>query len=168
MLAPRRCRTFLTYITGMAQSNQTKAETNVTSGWITICGWQAVTASAAYLIGTLIQGLIALTHPSYSPVPWQGMLFLWAIVLFSVFVNTVASRALARFEGVIFLLHLFGFFAVLAPLVALGPHGQPSIFTTFLNEGNWSTQALSFFVGLPGAVFSLIGACGMYRFGGTC
>ena len=74
------------------------------------------------------------------------------------FIISVTSKALARFEGVILVLHLFGFFAVLVPLVHLDPHGDSAIFITFLNEGNWSTQALSFFVGLPAAVYSLIGS----------
>ena len=85
------------------------------------------------------------------------MLLFWAVVFFAVLVNAVSSTALARFEGLVLVLHLIGFFAVLIPLVYFGPHGDTSIFTTFLNEGNWSTQALSFFVGLPSSVFSLIG-----------
>ena len=85
------------------------------------------------------------------------MLLFWAVMFFAVFINSVTSKALARFEGVILVLHLFGFFAVLVPLVYLGPHGDATIFTTFLNEGEWSTQVLSFFVGLPAAVYSLVG-----------
>ena len=126
--------------------------------WATIAGWQAETASAAYLIGSLIQGIVVLTHPTYSPQPFQTMLFLWAVLLFVLFFNCITSRALARFEGGFLVLHLAGFFAVLIPLVLLGPHGDASsVFLTFLNNGNWSTQALSFFVGLPSSVFALFG-----------
>ena len=91
------------------------------------------------------------------------MLMFWAVIFFAVFINSVTSRALARFEGVSLVLHIFGFFAVLIPLVSLGPHGDGTIFTTFLNEGDWSTQALSFFVGLPAAVNSLIGCYTLHR-----
>ena len=98
-----------------------------------------------------------MTHPDYVPKPWHTMLLFWAVMFFAVFINSVTSRALARFEGVILVVHLFGFFAVLIPLVYLGPHGDGSIFTTFLNGGNWPTQPLSFFVGLPAAVYCLIG-----------
>ncbi|KAI1646302.1 putative GABA permease [Daldinia loculata] len=120
--------------------------------------WQAVTASAAYLIGTLLQSVIILAKPDYSPQPWQAMLFLWAILAFAVFINTVASKTLAKFEGLILILHILGFLGILIPLVYLAPHGDASIFTTFVNEGGWPTQGLSFMVGLPSAVFSLIGA----------
>ena len=82
---------------------------------------------------------------------------MWAVLFLAVFINSVTSQVLAKFEGVILILHLFGFFAVLIPLVYLGPLGNASIFTTFINEGAWPTQALSFFVGLPAAIYSLIG-----------
>ncbi|KAF2230789.1 amino acid transporter [Viridothelium virens] len=143
MLAPAGSRSFVSYVTA----------------WATIAGWQAETASAAYLIGSLIQGIVVLTHPTYTPQPYQTMLFLWAVLLFALFFNSITSRALARFEGAFLVLHLVGFFAVLIPLVLLGPHGDASsVFLTFLNGGNWSTQALSFFVGLPSPVFALFGA----------
>ncbi|KAF7929298.1 uncharacterized protein EAE98_005217 [Botrytis deweyae] len=142
MLAPDRSKRFLSYITG----------------WMTFAGWQAVTASAAYLIGTLLQSVILMTKSDYVPKPWQSMLFLWAILAFAVVINTVASKTLAHFEGVILVLHILGFFAVLIPLVYLSPHGDTFLFTTFVNEGGWSSQGLSFMIGLPASVFSLIGA----------
>jgi choline transport protein len=124
---------------------------------MTFAGWQAVTASAAYLIGTLLQGVIIMTNPDYVPQPWQAMLFFWAVLAFAVFINTVASKALANFEGLILVLHILGFFAILIPLTYLAPHGDASVFTMFINGGEWSTQGLSFMVGLPASVFSLIG-----------
>ncbi|KAI1471073.1 putative GABA permease [Daldinia caldariorum] len=142
MLASSSSRRFLSYITG----------------WLTMAGWQAVTASAAYLIGTLLQSVIILLKSDYTPKPWQAVLFLWAVLAFAVFINTVASKTLAYFEGLILVLHVLGFFAVLIPLVYLSPHGDASLFTTFVNAGGWPTQGLSFVVGLPAAVFSLIGA----------
>jgi choline transport protein len=124
---------------------------------MTFAGWQAVTASAAYLIGSLLQSVIILIESTYRPQPWQTMLFFWAILAFAVFINTVASKTLAQFEGLILVLHVLGFFSVLIPLVYLAPHGDRSLFTTFVNAGGWSSQGLSFMVGLPASVFSLIG-----------
>jgi hypothetical protein len=124
---------------------------------MTLVGWQAVTASAAFLVGSLFQSIIILLKPEYVPQPWQTMLFLWGILSFAVFINTVASKALASFEGIILVLHIFGFFAILIPLVYLSPHSETSLLTTFVNGGGWRTQGLSFMVGLPASVFSLIG-----------
>ncbi|MCJ1361288.1 hypothetical protein MMC16_000386 [Acarospora aff. strigata] len=148
MLAPRSCAKFLSYITG----------------WLTVGGWQAAVASGGFLTGTLIQGLIALTVPSYNPKSWHGTLLFWAVIFFAVFINTIVSSLLPKFEGLILILHIIGFFAILIPLVYLGPHGSADeVFTTFLNGGGWPTQGLSFFVGLIGNVFAFVGADGAFH-----
>jgi hypothetical protein len=125
---------------------------------MTFAGWQAVTASAAFLIGSLFQSVVVLFTLTYTPEPWQTVMFFWAILGFAVLINTVASKTLAQFEGLILVLHILGFFAVIIPLVYLAPHGDTSLFTTFVNIGGWPTQGLSFMIGLPASVFSLVGA----------
>jgi choline transport protein len=99
-----------------------------------------------------------LTVPSYIPQGWQGTLLFWAVIFFAVFVNTVVSSLLPKFEGLILILHISGFFAILIPLVILGPHDTAKdVFTVWLNEGGWSTQGLSFLVGLTGNAFAFVG-----------
>lgn len=148
MLAPSSSSKFLSYITG----------------WLTVDGWQAAVASGAFLTGTLIQGLIALTVPDYSPKSWHGTLLFWAVVFFAVFINTVVSGLLPKFEGLILILNLIGFFGIMIPLVVLGKHSEPAdVFTVFMNGGGWPTQGLSFFVGLLGNVFAFIGADGAFH-----
>ena len=121
-------------------------------------GWQGSVASGGYLTGTLIQGLIALTVPSYNPQPYQGTLLFWAVIFFAVFINAVVSSTLPKFEGLILILHILGFFAILLPLIILGPHGDTeSVFNTFNNQGGWSSQGLSFFIGMIGNVFAFVG-----------
>jgi choline transport protein len=142
MLAPRRFQKFLSYITA----------------WVTLCGWQAAAASGAFASGTFVQGLIVLCNPSYEPKGWQNTLFAWAILVFGTTINTLATGLLPNFEGLILILHICGFFAILIPLVYLAPHGSASdIFTTFYNFGGWNTQTYSFFIGLVGPVYSFIG-----------
>lgn len=121
MLAPRWYSKFLSFITG----------------WVTLIGWQATTASSAYLGGTILQSTILLVNPDYSPKPYQAMLIGWALLAFSFTINTVGSKTLAHFEGLILILHILGFFAVLIPLVYLSDHSDTSIFTTFVNSGGW-------------------------------
>ncbi|KAI4688979.1 hypothetical protein J4E81_007696 [Alternaria sp. BMP 2799] len=141
MLAPPSSRKFLSFITG----------------WVTLIGWQATTASSAYLAGTILQSVILILHEDYSPKPYQAMLLGWSVTAFAVVINTVGSKTLAHFEGVILILHILGFFAILIPLVYLAPHSDASIFITFVNTGGWSTQGLSFMVGLPSSIFALVG-----------
>ena len=143
MLAPQRCRRFLSYI----------------MGWLVICGWQAILAGGGYFGGALIVALIQLNHDNYVPELWHGTLLFWAIVILSVFINTAATRILPTIETLILVLHVVGFFAVLIPVVHLAPNKASAhdVFTQFSNDGGWSSQGLSFFVGLIGNVYAMIG-----------
>lgn len=171
ILAPRSYQSLLSYITGELSliyrltiifMKATNAVLISSQGWLTVAGWQAALVSGAYLTGTVIQGLIILNHTDYTPKAWHGTFLLWGVLLVSVFVNTVVSRYLPKIEGVILILHVLGFFAILVPMVALAPQTSASdVFTVFLNEGGWSSQGLSFFVGLTGTVFSFLGADGV-------
>jgi len=109
----------------------------------------------------MTRGLIILTDPSYQPHPWHSVMLFWGVIFFGVSVNTVISSWLPKFEALILILHILGFFAILLPLVILGPHAQPSqVFQTFINGGKWPTDGLSFFVGLLGNVYAFFGADG--------
>ncbi|KAI2606192.1 putative GABA transporter [Hypoxylon fragiforme] len=143
MMAPKSSRVFLSYMTA----------------WMTTLAWQALAVSVGYIIATMLQGIIVLTNPSYVPENWHTVLIIWAATLFAVMVNSTTSRAIAKFEGAILILHLAGFFGVLVPMVYFAPHNDPKmVFTTFFNTGGWSTQGLSFFVGFPAIAGSLLGA----------
>ena len=52
----------------------------------TLAGWQATFASSAYLTGSLIQGILNLTQPSYVPKNWHATLLFWAIIAFGVII----------------------------------------------------------------------------------
>ncbi|EPE32956.1 GABA permease, putative [Glarea lozoyensis ATCC 20868] len=131
--------------------------------WVSMLAPPSCAKFLSYITGWLT-GLIALTVPDYNPQAFHGTLTFWAVILFGVFVNTVVSNQLPKFEGLILILHVLGFFAVLIPLVVLAPHGNSSdVFTVFLNGGGWPNQELSFFVGLLGNVFAFIGADGAYH-----
>lgn len=149
MLAPRSCSKFLSYLTG----------------WLAVSGWQGSVASALYLAGSMMQALIILTHgETYTPERYQAMLLFWAAVVFCVFINAWVSSLLAKFEGLILILHIVGFFAILIPVVYLSPKGDAyTIFTTFENHGNWPSQGLSFFVGMMGNVFAFVGVDGAFH-----
>lgn len=75
-----------------------------------------------------------------------------------VLINTFLARWLPKIEGIFLCFHILGFFAVLIPLVYLGPHGSAKdVFATFINGGNWSTDGLSFFVGIISSVYTFTG-----------
>ncbi|KAI1262323.1 putative GABA permease [Xylariaceae sp. FL1019] len=147
MLAPASSRKFFGYLTG----------------WLTITGWQALVASGGFVTGTMIQGLIVLTHPEYLPKMqnWHGTLLFWAVILGSYAINAAVGSVLAKFEGLVLVLHILGFFATVLPLVLLSQHvTTKDVFDTWLNLGGWQTQGLSFSVGILGNVFAFLGGDG--------
>jgi choline transport protein len=83
---------------------------------------------------------------------------MWAILLLCMVVNTWLGFVLPAIEVVILILHVLGFFAVLIPLVSLGPRGDAHyIFTTFYNFGGWHDRTLATFIGLKGVVGAFLG-----------
>ena len=120
--------------------------------------WEAAQASVAFLGATIIQGLIILNQPTYRPTRWQGTLLYYFVLAFMVFINTFLARWLPQVEGIFLCVHVIGFFAVLIPLVYLGPHGSAKdVFATFINGGGWSSDGLSFFVGIIASVYTFTG-----------
>lgn len=127
-------------------------------GWLTVIAWEFGQASVAFLGATIIQGLIILNQPNYAPTRWQGTLLYYAVLAFMVFINTLLARWLPKVEGVFLIVHVIGFFAILIPLVYLGPHGNAKdVFATFINGGGWSSDGLSFFVGIITSVYTFTG-----------
>lgn len=141
--SPRSCQKFLSYIVG----------------WISVLGWQSGLASIAFIAGTLIQGLIVLNNPSYIYERWHGTLLVIALAAFAVLFNSFLAKHLPAVESMVLILHLLGFFAVLIPLWILAPRNSATmVFTEFQNLGGWSSQGLSFMVGLLSSIYGLLGA----------
>lgn len=81
-------------------------------------------------------------------------------MVFTIILNTVAGKLLPNFESLTLILHISGFLAILLVLAIFGPHQSPSeVFGTFLDTGGWSTQGLSFFIGIIGSVYTFTGTC---------
>lgn len=119
------------------------------AGWLTVITWQSLVAAGSYVSGTMVQGILILNYPAYHYQRWHGTLLFYAALTFALVVNTYLGRFLPQIESLMLLFHVLGFFGLLIPLIYLAPH-QPAevVFTSFQNDGGWSTTALSFFVGL--------------------
>ena len=101
-----------------------------------------------------------LNNPTYVPQRWQGVLLFYAVILFGFSFNTFLVKILPKTEGLVLIIHIGGFFGILVPLVCTAPHGSASeVFKQFENGGAWSTQGLSFFVGIVTGVYSFLGQC---------
>ncbi|KAI9803960.1 MAG: hypothetical protein M1833_000241 [Piccolia ochrophora] len=140
--APRSMQRFLSYMVG----------------WVSMLGWQTGTASAAFLAGTIIQGLLALNKDTYVPERWHGTLFVIALSGFAIFFNTYGASRLPTLEGLVLILHIFGFVAILVPLWVLATPNTPTqVFTEFVNGGGWSSVGAACVVGQISPVYAFVG-----------
>ncbi|KAF2824350.1 amino acid transporter [Ophiobolus disseminans] len=140
--APPTCQKFLSYMVG----------------WLGVLGWQTGAATVSYLAGKQIQGLIKLNNPSYELKAWHGTMLIWFVLVICLVFNTFFSKKLALVEGVIVILHIAGFFAVLIPLWVLGDTSQSSgVFTRFEDNMGWGNLPLAVIIGLTGASGTFVG-----------
>jgi choline transport protein len=107
----------------------------------------------------MIQGLLVLNNPDYVFEQWHGTLLVIAITAFCIIFNTFLAHRLPMVEGMVLIVHILGFFAILIPLWVLAPRDSAEdVFTNFQNLGGWPTTGLAFMVGLLSPVYTLIGA----------
>ena len=100
--------------------------------------------------------MIVENHSDHGFEPWHGTLLNLTIIILAVIFDTMLSVALLNVEGMVLVLHVLGFVAILISLVYLAPHSAPSeVFTVFLDSDDWGLQALSFFIG-PKAPWSYL------------
>ena len=141
--APRSAQKFLSFVTG----------------WLCVLGWQVNIASGGYIIATIVTGLAALLNPEgYAYEPYHGTLIIIAVNVTAIVFNTFFARKLPLIEGLILVIHVFGFFAILIPLWVFSPRTPvATVFTDFENNGGWSSIGLACLVGMTGPVYALIG-----------
>ena len=129
-------------------------------------GWQTAIAGSAFVNGGEFQSFIQLLNPDYEPQLWQGTLLYYAVLVFAVVVAIALGPSVSQLESTLLVLYFVGFVAVLVPFVYLAPHGSAqSVFAVFVNGGGWSTQGVSFFIGLSASAFNFLGADSIYHVG---
>lgn len=96
--------------------------------------------------------------PSYDPKGWHVTFIMWGVLLICTILNTWLGMILPVIEVFILIVHVLGFFAVLIPLVYLGPRADPrSVFVLSFNYGGWHDITLASFIGLKGTVAAFLG-----------
>jgi choline transport protein len=114
----------------------------------------------SYLAAKQIQGLVLLNNPSYIPEAWHGTLLIWAVLGICAIFNTLFSHQLPLVEGVIVVLHIAGFFAVIIPLWVLSDRSHSSahdVFTVFQDNMGWNSIPFAVILGLTGASSTFVG-----------
>ncbi|KAJ4144377.1 hypothetical protein LMH87_003261 [Akanthomyces muscarius] len=130
------------------------------SGWLSAVSWQSIVALDAFLIGSIIQGLITLNNMSYSPARWQGTLLVMASVFAISLFNVFGAKHLPLAEGLFVTIHLFAFFPVIVTLLVLAPkQAAVDVFTGFTDNGaGWPSVSLAVMVGQVSTMFVVLGS----------
>ncbi|KAF9638411.1 putative amino acid transporter protein [Lasiodiplodia theobromae] len=134
------------------------------TGWINIGGQIVLTASAAFAAGLQFQALIVLNDASgtYVPQRWQGLMFYWAIIVYSTLVNIFGSRILPHTNTLSGIGHVVGFVATVVVLGVMGigkdgGHTASYVFKEVENTSGWSNDGVSWMVGMLSAVYPFLG-----------
>jgi len=132
-------------------------------GWITVFAWIATCAQPAFLLATVIQGMIVLTDASYVYERWHGTLLAWALFAIPVVINIFARRVLPGLEVVGVVTHLLFFVIWIVVLAVMAPKSSAEFVfaTNSFGISGWSNQGVQWCVGLLSAVFPLGGFDGV-------
>jgi amino acid transporter len=136
-------------------------------GWITAFTRIAVTASVAFLAATMVQGLVILNYSdTYEPQQWHGTFIYWAVTLLLIFINVFGIRIFPHIEILGLILHVIFFFTLVVPLVHLAPRSSADfVFRSFANNGGWTSDGVSWFIGLLTSTYSFSGVDGVSHMG---
>jgi len=114
-------------------------------------------ASVSFIQAGIIQGLISLTDSNYVFQHWHGTLLTIAAVTFAIIFNTLLAVKLPLIEGIVLILHIAGFFAIVIPLWLMSSRAPARVLVEFTNNGGWSSMGISAFIGLQTPLTALIG-----------
>ena len=144
----------LQHLPSRATGNTRRALTNHTPRSLS---WQAGSASGPFLIGTLIQTMAKVSHPSYSAPAWQGVLMVFGVTAIVYILNVWGSRAMPLIQNIMLFVHIFAMVTFFVIFWVLSPRLSASaVFTEFSNTGGWSSMGLALMVGQISALYSLI------------
>ncbi|KAJ5539003.1 Amino acid/polyamine transporter I [Penicillium frequentans] len=129
------------------------------TGWISIGGQLVLAASAAFAAGLQLQALITLNNlDTYIGTRWQGMLFYWLILAYSTAVNIFGSKILPHTNTTAGILHVVGFIAIVCVLGTMSDkHSADYVFKDFSNTSGWTSDGVSWLVGLLSTVYPFLG-----------
>lgn len=97
-------------------------------------------------------------HDTYQAQPYQAYLLVVALALCGCFINTYLAKHLPTLEGIGLFIMILAFIGIQIVLWVLSPRLMASeVFSTFSNEGGWSSLGLSMMAGQILLVWSLTG-----------
>ncbi|KAJ1326008.1 choline transport protein [Microdochium nivale] len=141
-------------------SHGTKAIWSFYTGWVSLIGWVALTASAPFGAANIIQGVVVLNYPEYVPEKWHWYLIYVAVTLIAFSFNIFGGKFLPMLENCIMVLHVLFFAMILVSTLALGSGKyQPAefVFTEFSNGTGWDSNFVAWGIGMVTSGYIMIG-----------
>ncbi|KAF2093213.1 amino acid transporter [Rhizodiscina lignyota] len=128
-------------------------------GWMCCLGWVSGVPACGQMLYSLLEGMILITNPNANIEQlWQATLILFMWVLLIVAFNIFLAQQLPLAEGIILVIHVFGFFAFLILFWVMADHASAhDVFLQFYDGGEWGSNGLSTLVGLTTPLWCFIG-----------
>jgi amino acid transporter len=123
--------------------------------------WQSIIAVDCYIISDIIQALLVVNNPNYTPTQWAGTLFTIVTVMIVVAFNTFGASHLPFAEGIFATCRVFAFVPIVVTLwVIITPKTPPAdVFISFKDHtGSWPNTGLSVLVGQISGMFVTLGS----------
>ncbi|KAK3617202.1 hypothetical protein LTR22_026809 [Elasticomyces elasticus] len=128
-------------------------------GWLCTLGWQTAMPAISYTTALQIVALINTCNPEYQMHGWHAALLTIAVEVFAILFNIFAINKFQLIEGIVVIIHVFGFLAIIVIFWVMGPRTPANVtFLTFHDSYGWGSSGLATLVSVVGPVASLIGA----------
>lgn len=99
-----------------------------------------------------------LNHPEYVPQRWHATLLMWAVLVLNYGINVFGIRLLPALQLLGGIFHVAFFVMLVVPLVLLAPRSTPAfVFTQTINEGGYSSDGISWCIGLLTVTYCFLG-----------
>ncbi|KAF2761730.1 amino acid permease 2 [Pseudovirgaria hyperparasitica] len=128
------------------------------TGWTSTLAWQAGNTVGVFLVGTLIQTIIALNDLDYAPQPYQSSLLVWAAIVITYLGSVYGMRWMSKSSIIIFVLHFALYPCFLVPVWLKAPKATShQVWLEFSNLGGWQNMTLAIFIGQLSSITVLAG-----------
>ncbi|KAK4900467.1 hypothetical protein LTR49_027446 [Elasticomyces elasticus] len=152
-------RRWLVMCPGMASKSQriTKSKSEYRANKSSIL--QSAMPLISYTAAQQIIALIAMCQADFVWRGWQGALLTIAFVVFAILFNMFPINKMPLIEGLVVIIHLFGFVTFVVIFWVLGPREPASrVFTEFQDQNGWGSYGSATLVAVVGPSAALIGA----------
>ncbi|KUI62400.1 hypothetical protein VP1G_09529 [Cytospora mali] len=130
------------------------------SGWMSSLGWISSLAGGVYACADLVQVCINIGYPDFVVTSWQSFLFILAMLLVTIALNTLGARFLPAIEIVSLIGHTAGFLVFVGILWGMCRplNGSSVVFLDFENNGGWSNFGTVCILNQVSIIWSMLGS----------